>query len=852
MGARIASAHRAGAQVGSTDTATQGDGAPESEGSVSLGSIGPSARREIGVRVFSSASDAPRARRPTDVLLLIVAVLAVLLLSIPAPGPTALDQEIAALVKDLPGLFGWFWEIAWDLLVGWAVVLMIMALVAHRRKRLLLDEVFAAALSLGFALLVGKASGTDWSASFDSVGASHGPPVYLAVRLAMATSVIVVASPHMTKSLRLIGRFVVVAGAVGGIALGVALPIGVLTGFIVGIGSAAFVHLLVGSPGGRLTLEQVAAALGEIGVEAADLRHAPLEPRGVALATARAPDGRSLLVKIYGRDAWDGQLLASTWSALWHRGETPHLGSGRLQLVEHEAFVTLLAERGGVPVLPVLAAGMAAEGDALLVSDATARPFARLDPTEVDEGLLREIWEATERLHDLGLAHGQIDGLRIVVRPDGSPALADLGKAAIAATRTALMADRAQVLVTTALSVGHERAIAAARASLGNDGLGAVLPFLQPAVFDRVTLHSVKDEDWSLDDLRKLAADATGIEPPKLERIRRVTVRSVLLVVLVALLAYWLIASLAGVDLQQVVDELQSADTVWIWAALALTPSVQVAQAFSTLGASLHPVRYGPVLMLQYAIQFIQLAVPSSAARVALEIRFFQRMGIETGGAASIGLIDSVSGFAIQILLILIITLSGLASLSFPSASSSDASSSSGSSSSSGLSVSLAVLVAVLLLLALIIGLAVPRYRSVIKEAVPRYRAMIRDQASEAFKALRVLRYPKHDAMLFGGNLVAQFLLAIILGLCLRAFGESATLAQLILINTIVSLFAGFMPVPGGMGVAEAGYTAGLEAIGVPSAAAISTAIAFRLVTFYLPPIWGGVAMRWLRRRSYV
>ena len=60
------------------------------------------------------------------------------------------------------------------------------------------------------------------------------------------------------------------------------------------------------------------------------------------------------------------------------------------------------------------------------------------------------------------------------------------------------------------------------------------------------------------------------------------------------------------------------------------------------------------------------------------------------------------------------------------------------------------------------------------------------------------------------------------------------------------------MPVPGGMGVAEAGFTVGLQAIGVPSAIAVSTAITFRLVTFYLPPIWGAAAMRWLRRHEYV
>ena len=106
--------------------------------------------------------------------------------------------------------------------------------------------------------------------------------------------------------------------------------------------------------------------------------------------------------------------------------------------------------------------------------------------------------------------------------------------------------------------------------------------------------------------------------------------------------------------------------------------------------------------------------------------------------------------------------------------------------------------------------------------------------------------------MIFAGNLGAQLLQAVILGLCLRAFGYHATMAELILVNTIANLFAGFMPVPGGMGVAEAAYTAGLVALGVPKAPAMSTAIAFRIVTYYLPPIWGAIAMRWLRQHSYL
>ena len=115
-----------------------------------------------------------------------------------------------------------------------------------------------------------------------------------------------------------------------------------------------------------------------------------------------------------------------------------------------------------------------------------------------------------------------------------------------------------------------------------------------------------------------------------------------------------------------------------------------------------------------------------------------------------------------------------------------------------------------------------------------------------------MLRKPAKVSAMLGGNLGAQLLQAGVLALCLQAFGQTAHFSQLILINTAVSLFAGLMPVPGGMGVTEAGFTVGLQAIGVPSAIAVSTAITYRLVTFYLPPIWGAAAMRWLRRQDYV
>jgi uncharacterized membrane protein YbhN (UPF0104 family)/tRNA A-37 threonylcarbamoyl transferase component Bud32 len=782
------------------------------------------------------------------VVLLALAVLTVVVLAFPAPGPTSIDSLVTGLVQGLPGLFGWFWELSYDLLITWTLVLVALALFARGRKRLLFEELLAGALAVGVALVAGWLAGTDWSDSIKAVAASGAPPIYLAVRLALATAVVVMASPYLARPFRYLGRWVVGVGAVAGIALGTALPIGMVAAFAVGFGSAAVVHLVFGSPAGRLTLNQVADALAELGVDATGLRQGPLEPRGVAITTAEAPGGRSLLVKIYGRDAWDGQLLASAWSSLWYRGDAPHLSLGRRQQVEHEAMVTLLAERAGVAVLPVVAAGMASERDALLVTEATGRPLRTLDPHQIDDQLLEGVWGNAGRLHALGVAHRRLDASRIVIRPDRTPAFGDFGGAAVAADDSDIAADRAQVLVATALAVGPERAASAALAALGDDALAQVLPLLQPAALERPTRHAVAERDWDLEDLRRACADAAGAELPRLAQLRRVSLQSIGVMVLIALVAYAIISSLTQVGLANLIDEFRDADLGWLAMALAISPAVPVALSFATLGASFRPLRFGPVLMLEYAIQFIALAVPSSAARLALDVRFFGRNGIDAGGAVSIGVIDSVCGFIVQVLLIVMISLSGLASLDLGGGTTG---ASSTSDSPSG-GHRLLILTAALVVAGLLVTLAVPKYRRAIRLAIPRYRAMLHEQASSAATALRVLRSPSKVAMIFAGNLGGQLLQAVILGLCLRAFGHHATMAELILVNTMASLFAGFMPVPGGMGVAEAAYTAGLVALGVPSATAMSTAIAFRMVTYYLPPLWGAIAMRWLRQHAYL
>jgi uncharacterized membrane protein YbhN (UPF0104 family) len=804
--------------------------------------------RLTGLRFFSSLADAPRVRRPTDVMLLALGLLTVVAAAVVAPGPTSFDKALTALIAELPGFATWGWDLCYVALALWAVVLVIASLVRPGRRRLLLDYLVAGAMSFGVAAAASLASGTSWSETWRAFTCAEPPSVYLAMRLAVATAIIITASPHVTRPLRWLGRVVIAMGAGAALVIGIALPLGVLAGLAVGLAAAALTHLVFGSPGGRPSTDQVHDALADLGVEVVDVSDAVVQVPGVALFDADTPARDELLVKVYGRDAWDGQFLASIWTALWRRGERPHLGSGRLSLVEHEAVATLLAERAGVPVLPVVAVGMSVDGDAVLVNEVSGRPLAHLPADAIDDELLRSAWRSLVSLHACDISHGRVDGARLVLRDDGSVALGDLGEAVVAATQGDILTDRARLLVTTALLADKDRAVAVALDVIGADGLAELLPYLQPAVLGRATRRAVADGEWKLDDLVQAAIAATDVERPQLEKIQRVTWKSLLLVVGVGALTYFVISKLLNVDFSAIGAELQSANWAWLTAALLLAPTVQMAMAFSTMGASVAPLRYGPVLLLQYAIQFIALTLPSTAARLALEVRFFEKFGIAPGAAISMGMIDSFSGFLVQVALLGIILLSGLPG--FTSSVTGQGSSSDASESSDGITP--LELAAVLVVLGLLVSLVVPQLRARLFAFGPRVVSSVREQAGEFRGAISVLRSPRKVSMMLGGNVVAQVLQAIILGMCLVAFDSSATLSQLILINTAVSLFAGLMPVPGGMGVAEAGYTAGLQAVGVPSAVAMSTAIAFRLITFYLPPIWGGFCMRWLHRHSYV
>jgi uncharacterized membrane protein YbhN (UPF0104 family) len=309
-----------------------------------------------------------------------------------------------------------------------------------------------------------------------------------------------------------------------------------------------------------------------------------------------------------------------------------------------------------------------------------------------------------------------------------------------------------------------------------------------------------------------------------------------MLVVLVVV-AYVIIGAIAGVGLDTLIEQFQGANWWWVGAAVVLACFIYVGQAIAMQGAAVDRLPFMPVLGLETSIAFVGLAVPSSAAKIGMTIRFLQLVGSNPTAAVTISLLDAFSGFLVQVLVIVLTLFTGVVTLT--------PANTSGQGIGSNLEDIDWALVGAVAVGLLILAVLLIRF-------VPKVRRFVADRTAEGRHSLQVLRSPRKLVQIAFGSVMWNVVAALVLGASLNAFGHSATFAELILINTLVALFSGLMPVPGNVGVAEAAITAGLVAIGIPQAVAMSTAIVYRLATYFVPAFYGYVSLQIMRRRGYL
>jgi uncharacterized protein (TIRG00374 family) len=776
-----------------------------------------------------------RVRRATDVLLFVPALIG--LIALAAAQPAGTFEE--ALVKFLASFPGWL-DPVWGLLLGatglWLAALLVASLV-RRRWSIIVQAALAVVLAIAVAALASRIAGGEWPGVAAALGRHVHDPPFPAVRMSLAIALLIMLNGHLVRPARRVSHWLLVLAAVAAAIGGTAAPSALVGAFLVGVVAAGGARLALGSSAGLRSVPEVAAALSQLGIPAKELQLDARQVDGVVTLHAGDGAGQRLTIKVYGRDAYDNQLLVKLWRTLMYRDNGPALGLTRSQAAEHEAFVTMLARNAGVAAPEVVTAGATLDGDALLVLRGGGEPsLGELAPEAVTEAHLRSAWQSVSQLSEANIAHVNIDPSIILVAGDGI-VLTDFAEATVTPTPAQLACNGAQLLASTAV-VGTERALAAAVEAAGPDGVTALLPYLQPAAFGTELRRSLKAAGIDVDELRKQAETAVGATPAPLVKLRRVTWGSLIQAALLVFAASAVLSFAGGVDFDQLANDLQDASWWWIALACVIAQLPRVAQSVATLGSVPIKLPFGPVYAMQLATGYLNLALPSSLARMAVNVRFFQRQGLPPATAVASGAIDSFANNVVQVFLLVFLLLFSQASMTIDL----------GTPEDSGASHVLVLLLAILVVV--VIGAVVtfvvsPRAREAVVGRWRRWWPQVR-------ATLRSLRSGQKIAQLFLGNVAAELLFATALGIFAHALGYDISLADLLLINMTVSLLASFIPVPGGIGVVEGGLMVGLAGVGVPEEAAFAIALLYRVATFYLPPIAGWFAMRWLQRNSYL
>jgi glycosyltransferase 2 family protein len=778
--------------------------------------------------LFTAESKSGRSRRPTDVAVLALCILGLFAVVKTSTPPAEFWQRLSSLATSVPGFFNILWRAALWLMTGWAVFL-VVAPVARGRLDILRDQVLALVGSTVAVVVVEAVIGGKDRSLWDALVAGGPPPDTVSVRLGLAVAAIGTISPYITRPFRALGWWLIGFGAFSVGVLAVSAAGGAVLGLLCGFSAAATVHIVFGSSGGRPSLAEVRKGLADLGVQVSSLSAAPAQETGAFLLDAIDSDGTVLRVKAYGRDAWDAQLIAKAWRALWFRGSET-LSLSRLQQVVHEGFVTLLAARNGVATQDLVRAGQTADRDALIVMRVRGEPLAD-DDCAAAEPEVNAMWDTVLALGSVGLAHGDL-------HPDafhfdrGQAVIDSMARASVATDQDERWADVAQLLAVSAVLLGSEDALALAVRRLGPADMASIVPYIQKAALGPRMREATGRGHIDIDDLRSRAAAVAGVDAPRIAKLRRVSTRALVQTALLVLAAYFIITTLAGVDINEVFDALRAASLPLLLLALVVGQLPRFAYAESTRAACPRPIAYGPTVLLQFTVTFINLVLPSTVARMALNVRFFQQQGIPPASAVSIGLIDNLGTYTVQIFVILCALLFGFGELNldFDLSAHKD----------NGLVVLLVALIAGAILV-VVVAAAVPRLRRLVFERIRPHMADVRD-------TLAPLRSPSKVARLLLANLAAEILFACTLGVVLVSLGSPLPLATLLVINVGVSFFAGMIPVPGGIGVSEGALVVGLTAGGIDQSTAFAAAICYRLCTFYLPPIWGWFAMRRLEK----
>lgn len=788
-----------------------------------------------GPKVIEDDVVKKRLRRPWDIvrfLLALILIGVVLSAAYVATATTAgIGKDVQSVSSDLPDFVVYILD-----LVGLAGLLLLPAsaaiyLFSHSRRRQLLEATIALVVATTVLLIASFAILHLGSDRFIAMLAEPNEAVQAPlVPLLGGLLAFVTTARLMSRSVWAAASILVIAALIMLTILAGATTItgtvcSALAGWAIGLGT----RYAFGTPTTRPTGQQVATALAKAGYPVTVLQAQSVTEIGRRYGATQA-DGTELEVFVLDRDLEGAGLGKAAWASLRLRESGRRVFNLR-KTVDHRALMAYAAQVRNVPAAELLAVREINPDSSLLAyANIEGQALGEMDPGEVTDHLLDEMWQAVEAMRDAGIAHRRLNANNITITNDGHVRLFGIGHGDVAAGDLALRIDLAEMLCTQALIVGKERALAAAQRTIGIETLMTALPALQPVALSQTTRKALRKQKGLLVELRDALTEINPdaeVETIELERIKP---KTIIMALVGTVAAYFVILQLtrmlSGVDLGEII-----ATANWWWVLIGLGASIVTypAAAWQLSGFVPEKLKLFPTTMTQLAGDFITLITPPTLGAVAINLRYLQKKGIHPALAtASIG-VSQVGAFAVHSLLLLGF---GIAA---------------GSQQDFSLHVPTFVFLlvgGVFLVAAALLALQ-PTRRIIWKRIGPLLKQV-------GPRLLTVAQTPMKLVEGFGGMLLLNLGYIACLAACVHAFGGDVSFAAIAIVYLTGSVIGQAAPTPGGLGAVEVAMSAGLTAAGIPAGIALTSVLMFRMLTFILPTVPGWFAFNWLQKRELI
>lgn len=533
--------------------------------------------------------------------------------------------------------------------------------------------------------------------------------------------------------------------------------------------------------------------------------------------------GKQYDLTVLDPDTEYSSLIHDVWSNL----RLKNLGrwiAPSLQATAERGFLVKIAayDAGVMTPRPV---GVTAAGGSLFTVQEPVYDAVRLDelPSErLTDAILDRFYAELKRAHRRGIAHRSIDARSLAVDRGDRTWILNWDEGQVAASLTTRRVDIARMITVLALATSRERALASARRVFGKRMVQLVAPVLQKVVLPASTRQALRRSDLLAELRQEMLGEIPQQQVPEVV-LTRFSLKTVVLAV-IGVVALWVI--LGSLNFESVIEAVKTANPWWILVAFGLGLLTYVGAAMPLSWFVPETLKLRETTLVQVGASVVSLVAPAGIGPAALNLRYLNKRGVSTPvGLATVALIQFTQFVTTVVTLLLVVLVTGRsANLEIPSGS----------------------IVYVVGIIVAVVGivLAIPKLRNMIWERIEPTWNQVWD------RLVWVGGQPKRLAIGILGNLVMTVSYVAAFGASLAAFGYSLDVTTLAITFLASTSLGSVIPSPGGIGPVEAALTAGLTVAGIPSGIAISTALVYRLVTFYARAPLGWVALRIMQRRD--